>query len=293
MKTEDVIIIGAGPAGLSCALQLSRYGIDPLLFEKDEIGGLLLNANLVENYIGFPGGISGAELVHLFKIQVSESSIRVLYNEVTEIEYENELFRITTSNGIFQSRLLVLAAGTIPKKPADLNFPPDTKDKIFYDILPIINTVSKNIIIVGAGDLAFDYALTLGEKNKIIMMNRTDKIRCIPLLKERVKNLINFTYCGNTELNKITFQQEKLFIEVKNNGSVNSICADYLVFAIGREPNRGLITDSLKEMLIKSGCRNNFFEIGDAANDAYRQTAIAAGDGIKAAMKIYQVLNEE
>ena len=82
MQTENIVIIGAGPAGLAAGLQLKRYGEEFILIERDNIGGLLRNANLVENYPGFPGGISGRELVRRFKKQVSEISVKVTFTEV-------------------------------------------------------------------------------------------------------------------------------------------------------------------------------------------------------------------
>ena len=77
MQTNLVTIIGAGPAGLAAAIQLRRFGVTPLVLEGDEIGGLLRNANLVENYPGFPGGISGLALIRLFERQARDISVRV------------------------------------------------------------------------------------------------------------------------------------------------------------------------------------------------------------------------
>ena len=76
-KSTSVIIIGAGPAGIACAIQLKRYNIDSIVLEKDEIGGLLKNANLIENYLGFPNGISGKKLVQLINKQVRTSKINI------------------------------------------------------------------------------------------------------------------------------------------------------------------------------------------------------------------------
>ena len=82
MKIESVAIIGAGPAGLSTALQLKRQGIKAVLFERDKVGGLLRNANLVENYPGFPGGLSGPKLVSLFEQQAWEAGVSITSAEV-------------------------------------------------------------------------------------------------------------------------------------------------------------------------------------------------------------------
>src|SRR4030067_823709 len=87
MEAEQVIIIGAGPAGLATAIQLKRYGVTPLLFERAQAGGLLWNANLVENYPGFPSGISGPDLVGLFVRQAQHLSIDVTREEGVEMGF--------------------------------------------------------------------------------------------------------------------------------------------------------------------------------------------------------------
>ena len=104
MKTEHVIIIGAGPAGLATAIQLKRYGVHPLLFEREQTGGLLRNANLVENYPGFPQGISGLDLVNLFIRQAQNLSIDVTYEEVIELVYDQGIFQARTARQSYASQ---------------------------------------------------------------------------------------------------------------------------------------------------------------------------------------------
>ena len=116
MKNETVVIIGAGPSGIATAIQLKRYNISQLLLEKGEIGGMLKNANLVENYPGFPGGIKGEELVQLFKNQVDAAQVNVLYENVQKVVYENQKFTLFTEQRSYRCRILVVATGTNPKK---------------------------------------------------------------------------------------------------------------------------------------------------------------------------------
>ena len=187
MQTEDVIIIGVGPAGIATAIQLKRYGIVPLLLEKNETGGLLRNANLVENYPGFPGGISGLALVNLFEKQLAENSIRVIFEETTELDLKDNLFTVATSRRVYYSRIMVVASGTKPKKSGISEAAEEVKDKIFYEVYPLLKVKGKKIVIVGAGDAAFDYALNLGKNNEVVILNRSRTTKCLPLLKERVR----------------------------------------------------------------------------------------------------------
>ena len=89
---HDVAIIGAGPAGIATAIQLKRYDIDALIFEKDEIGGLIRNANKIGNYPGYPKGISGIRFVELMKMHLANSCINVINQPIDNLEFEDGLF---------------------------------------------------------------------------------------------------------------------------------------------------------------------------------------------------------
>lgn len=288
-RSEEVIIIGGGPAGISCAIQLKRCGIPPLIFDGESIGGMLRYANLVENYPGFPGGIKGAELVKRFKEQLKLEKLNCLHQKVLSLKYSHGQFEVKTGGSRFTSRFLVIATGTKPKLFKDIVIEPSLVSSISYGIHGLQYKKNKHFVIVGAGDLAFDYSLSLGEYNKITILNRTVIPKCIPLLSERVKKHSNITYLKTAELAGVEMSGKNKLKILYISSKVNSvIVADRLIFAIGRVPNLDLVDSEFKKefnLLMRSG---RLFVIGDAANDHYRQSAIAAGDGIEAAMKIYE-----
>jgi len=184
-KKEKIAIIGAGPAGLSSAIQLKRYGIEPILLEKEEIGGLLRSANVVENYPGFPEGITGPKLIKLFKKQLKNTMVRVHFEGMLELDYRNSVFFVNTNQRAITCRIAVIASGTKPRKLSNLNISKDFADRIFYEIYPLTQVANEKIAIIGSGDIAFDYALSLSKKNEVIIIDRGKRVKCLPLLWER------------------------------------------------------------------------------------------------------------
>jgi thioredoxin reductase (NADPH) len=264
---------------MACALQLCRYGIRPLVFEKNEAGGLLRNANLIENYLGFPDGITGSELVRLFKEQVKNISLKIRREEVISVKFNKRLFSVQTKEKAYESYYLVLASGSVPKKLVNLNFPSEGENK--------------NIVIIGAGDLAFDFALNLGKKNSVVILNRSAEVKCIPLLLERVRKQNHIKYFENTVINEVTIENCNMYIEYKSGNSIGKLRADYLIPAIGRELNNKLLFNGFNKISGELEQKGLFYKIGDVKNINYRQTSIAAGDGIKAAMKIYGLIKRD
>lgn len=293
MKNETVVIIGAGPSGIATAIQLKRYNISQLLLEKGEIGGMLKNANLVENYPGFPGGIKGEELVQLFKNQVDAAQVNVLYENVQKVVYENQKFTLFTEQRSYRCRILVVATGTNPKKLSDILISEREQKHIFYDITAIKNVSNNHITIIGAGDLAFDYALNLSRKNTVTMINRGEKVKCLPLLWERAESNKNISYIKNAHVKEITTSDHESILTYDNSTRKHKITTQHLVVAIGREPNMDFLGDYDINALHTAEKKKQLYMVGDVVNRNYRQTAIAVGDGIKTAMRIHKYLEKD
>jgi len=289
VNSRNVLIIGAGPAGVTTAIQLRRYDIGVVLVEKEEIGGLLRNANLVENYPGFPDGISGMELVGLFKRQLESAGVSVSFEEVLELEYEDSEFHAKTNERVVMSDIVVIASGTKPKPISDLKISKAVEERMFHVIHPIRGLSGKEIAIIGAGDAAFDYALGMSQRNEVTILNRSSRAKCIPVLWDRCMESRNVTYLDRTCVQEIRSDGNKAVLTCVHNDEQKKreIRADYVVIAIGREPCLDFLGSGLKRKVETLTDSSAIHMVGDVRNGIYRQVAICVGDGLRAAMEIH------
>jgi thioredoxin reductase len=291
MNEYPVVIIGAGPAGMAAALQLRRHEVAALLLEGDQVGGLLRNANLVENYPGFPQGIRGTELVRLFEDQLQRWSVAVTYERALHIGYDGQRFRVHTNRESYSSRVLVYAAGTRPRELGDPQVPDSVRDRFFFHVAPILDRQGRDILIIGAGDAAFDYALNMARKNAVIILNRGARTRCLPLLRARVARHEHIEYRQNHRVTALDKNGEGgVLVRYEHQGEAGQMQVDYVIAAIGRGPNLTLLESGLGKAIKRLQASGDLCLIGDVRQDRCRQTAIAVGDGVLAAMEIAQHL---
>jgi thioredoxin reductase (NADPH) len=293
MRHVDVAIVGCGPAGIAASIQLTRSGVKTLVFEKNRIGGLLVNAHRVENYPGFPRGITGQDLVRLMQEHLSVQSVEVVSQEVLCLDISGEGLTLTAPEESFQSTLAIVATGTKPKSPDSVEIHPAALGRVFYEISPIMRIENRRIAIYGAGDAAFDYALTLGQHNKVRIINRTDRTRCLPILFERAADLSSIEYLDDTVLMGLEpLAEDGLRLRCNRAGEDLRMSADYVVFAIGREPQLDFLADRVAVDLVRLREEGLLHLIGDVRRGMRRQTAIAVGDGLMAAMAAFDKLEE-
>ena len=273
---------------MTCALQLQRYGLEPLLLEKRELGGLLWNANLVENYPGFPNGVEGNKLIRLMQKQIERVGVEVKREEVMNVRLEGEEFVIETENVKRKTNYLIIASGT-KSKPLPGFISPNARGRVFTEVWPLKEVTEKEIVIVGAGDAAFDYAINLSKKrNFVTILNRGETVKCLPLLFERAARIPQISYRAGVAVREITLDETADRLKVESEAGL--FTADHVLFAIGRVPNLDFLSAEVRQReneLVESG---RLYFIGDVKNELYRQVAIAAGDGLRAAMEIYTAL---
>ncbi len=269
---------------MTCALQLHRYGLEPLLLEKRELGGLLWNANLVENYPGFPNGVRGEKLIALMKKQIERIGVEVKREEVVRADWKEDHFEITTQDAVRNTQYLILATGT-KSHPLPKIISPEAMKRVFTEVWPLADVIEKQIVIIGAGDAAFDYAINLVKKRNIVtILNRGETVKCLPLLFERAVRETQIKYFAKTNVAQITFVESRkskvtrpstLDFRLRIDSETETFEADYVLYEEIRRREKELIETG------------RLYFIGDVKNDLFRQVAIAAGDGLRAAMEIY------
>ncbi len=285
----DVLIIGAGPAGIAAAVQIKRSGWEPLLVEKDRTGGALLNAHRVENYPGAPPGISGEALAERFNNHLLEHDIPVHNLEIKHLTHGADHFIAHHSEGEIRAKAAIIAAGC---RPRHLDIPGEAElrgEAVFYERRDLPEDFSGDVCIIGGGDAAFDYALALSEQgSRITICLRSSEPRSLNLLRKRAQQ--------NDMIRLLAFAEPRSFSRPEGSASIYvhfhddalpDLRCDGVLIAVGREPADDFVADSLR--VTKTDKPLRF--AGDVVNGSFRQVGIAVGDGLRCAMEITEILN--
>jgi thioredoxin reductase len=290
MIEHHIAIIGGGPAGMACALQLRRMGMKPVIFEKELPGSLLKMANLVENYLGFPEGIRGEDLYRLFDEQLGRFEVERIYKEVKKIFWEGERFLVEVDDDSYACSVLVLASGTIPKRALDIFWNDPVKNYFHYDISSIPRQGNLSIGIIGLGDAAFDYALNLNRQgHSVTIFGRSELIGANKALLDS----FNRSNGIKLDLNHILVSVDELVegkirCRFRNNEQLVERTLDCLIFATGRDAALDFLDESVLDHFEDLKTNKRLYLAGDVKNGDFRQTSIATGDGIRVAMEIFQ-----
>jgi len=287
-------IIGAGPAGMIAAIQLKRNGYNPLLIEKKQVGGLLLNANLVENYPGFAQGLPGKSLVRHFTQHLTKIDITPIKAEVTNVQKHKKGFRIITNLKQYDVKAVIVASGT---KPRPFGFDKENElyksGRLFYEVNNFPQLKPNDIVtIIGGGDAAFDYALNLANHLKKIAINilyRSAHPHCLPLLWDRVKKQKSIRLFAQTIATNVSYQDNNrnyLILKIKKVKTIAVLKTKYVLVAVGRDPQKEFLDHKINWDNVPG-----FFMAGDVKRGRFRQAVIAAGDGLLAAMHTVDFLN--
>lgn len=306
-RAEDVVVVGAGPAGVAATVQLVRQGLRPVVFERGEVGGMVWNARLIENYPGFPDGVGGPDMARLLEQELDRVGVRAVKEDVLSLDYADGLFVAETAARTVAARAAVVASGTMPRTLNEIELapeltagaaagasaevspdaPPDAPARVLRDVYPLWRVSGARVAVVGAGDAAYDYALNLSERNEVTLLSRGDTPSCLPLLSRAAEACDAIDVRSNTSvLSARPAADGSLELSCSSSDAGFRMSADYLVVAIGREPADGFLSERLVAGLGELEADGVFAFAGDVRSGIYRQTAIAAGQGVKAGMVI-------
>lgn len=290
MKAIPVAIIGGGPAGMAAAIQLRRMGVESVLFEQDTLGGLMNQADWIENYPGFPAGIKGEDLARRFQERFTRQAVDTRKEEVRTLDYDpdDRMFTVFAGRGPLTAERVIVASGTSPKRlPLFEALPEECRNLIFDDRTKVPTEAKRRVVIVGAGDIALDYALSLSLNpgHEVIILCRGERSRALPLLLERVRRIGTIELRFRSELDEAKPDPSgRLRLSGKTGKDRFSLDADFVLVAVGREARKDFYSARLREMERELIAASRLFLAGDVNNGRRRQVGIAVGDGLTAAM---------
>ncbi len=298
---ENVIIIGSGPAGYTAALYTSRADLEPLMFEGFRWGGLLQQTTDVENYPGYPEGVTGPEMMQQFRDQAERFGTRMVTDDVTHVELSKDggLHKVYLGDEQRLARSVILAMGAEPKK---LGVPGEeelsargvsycaTCDAAFYR--------DKPTIVVGGGDTAMEDATFLSKFAKDVkVVHRRDEFRASAVMQNRARATENIELLTPYTIERFEAGDNgalgKAVLRNTGGGEDRTIEIDGAFIAIGHRPNSEIVkgqvdTDENGYVIVDSpSTRTNVagvFAAGDLVDHTYRQAVTAAGSGCAAAL---------
>lgn len=296
----DIIIIGAGPAGLTAGLYTARRTLKTLIVSKD-LGGQAAISPEVENYPGV-GLISGVELMQKFEKQTESFGAKIVYQEVIHIEKDSGKFLVKTKKETFQGKALILAFGLLPR---NLNIPGENEFKgkgVTYCATcdgPLYK--NKTVAVIGGGNSALDAAEYLSKIAKqVYLIHRQDQFKGEEMTVRELKKNSNIKMVLSSEILEIKGNQFVESILIKNNGhdTTKEIKVDGVFIEIGYVAKtdfiKTLVDINNKGEIITDKDSNTsqegVFACGDVTDSSYKQIAISAGEGVKAALQAYKYL---
>ena len=304
MSGKKVAIVGAGPAGVTAAVQLRRYGISPLLFDKKgDAGGLIENAHTIENYPLLPAGLSGGSFATLLRSRCRDLEIDVIGSTIEQISIGADgRFALISKGGLEEEteiHALLLAAGTKPAKIDAERIESLEGRRVFYEIVDLKKAMTpRRTAIIGSGDAAFDYALNLagGAGTEAGIFIRKDRAKCLSVLESACRDNPRISIDCNHKLSRIDEHDGGLSLHFESPAGARKFRCDALLAALGRRSNLpDLVPEIDMDRIAPSGATNvpGIFTAGDIRRGHARQLAIAMGDGAAAAMEIARYLEDK
>lgn len=302
-KEYDVIIIGGGPAGLSAGIYASRGMLRTMLIEKGMFGGLIANAELVENYPGFPEGISGFDIGERMRQQAAKFGLETQFAEVTGVDLLKDIKIINTTGGDFAARAVIIASGADRRK---LGVPGEdiyiNRGVSYCATCDGALFKERVVAVVGGGNSAVEEAIFLTRfASKVMIIHRRNQLRASKKAQERALSHKEIEPIWDTVVEEIKGNGKVSQLIVRNvkSGDTSELAVDGVFVYVGQTPNTSylkgqipldkegyIITDDQMETKIKG-----VYAAGDIRSNSSRQVITAAGDGATAAISAEKFLS--
>ena len=304
-KLHEAIIIGSGPAGWTAGLYAARANLEPLLITGDDYGGQVSITYEVENYPGFPEGLSGPDLVEKFKAQAERFGCTVSYDHVTEIVVGEHPFTVRTAQSKeYKTKSLILCTGARPRfleVPGEQEYTGKgvsycaTCDGFFFR--------GKDLVVVGGGDSALEEGLFLTKfATNVRIIHRRDELRASKILQDRAFAHDKIDFVWNTVVTSINGNENGVVSGVttqdKLDGTQGELATDGVFVYIGHIPNNDLYHGKLDldedgHLIVDPMTRTNIpgvFAAGEIGDKVFKQVATSVGQGCAAAMQAEKFL---
>jgi len=301
---ENLIIVGSGPAGFTASVYAGRARLSPLLITGRALGGQISLTNYIENYPGFPEGITGQELTQLMQRQAERFGTRLQMDEVSEVDFSVRPFKVRTHAQEYEARAVIVATGASPRKlgvPGEEEFTGRgvsycaTCDGFFYQ--------NRTVIVVGGGDSAVEEAMFLTRyADKVYLVHRRNRLRAEKVIQERAFRNEKIEWAWDSVVTEILGEQGMAQARVRNveTGEESFLQADGIFIYIGNIPNTQFLggqveLNELGYIVTDRRCHTSVpgvFAAGDAQEWVLQQIATAVGSGAIAAMEADKFIAE-